>query len=129
MRTFLKIVGRLLFALAALIGGLCLFSWTPIVHEVEIIPLENLPPHVLTAKRVADLNERLKESTSSVWKVAPLMLVFNQEAMLAVPTEAGGLQLVHVYPALASRVDSPGKNRQTVVQQWLAHGEKEERGE
>lgn len=129
MRTFLKIGGWLLSAPVAFVAGLCLLSLAPILHEVEIIPLENLPPHVLTVKRVPDLNERLKECTTAVWEVAPMMVCVEQEAMVAVATEEGGLQLVHVYPALARRGNSPENDRQIVVQQWLAYCEQEERRE
>lgn len=128
MKTFLKMVGWLLSAPVAFIVGLFLLSFAPIVHEVEIIPLENLPPYVMTVKRVSDLNESLKSSTTAVWEVGPLMICCEQEAMVAVATEEGGLQLVHVYPALARRGNSPENDWQTVVQQWLALCEQEERG-
>lgn len=127
MRTFLKIVGWLLSAPVAFIAGLFLIFLAPIVHEVEIIPLENLPPHVMTVKRVADLNERLKSCTAGTWEVGPMTVVFNNDAMLAVTTEEGGLQLVHVYPALAWPANSPEKDWQTVVQLWLDYCEQEER--
>lgn len=127
MRTFLKIVGWLLSAPVAFIAGLCLLQLAPIVYEVEVIPLENLPPHALTVKRVSDLNERLRACTSGIWEVGPLMACFDKETMLAVATEEGGLQLVHVYPALAWRAYSPENDWRTVVQQWLACCEQEER--
>ncbi len=125
MVKFLKVVGWVLLAPLVWIIGNLSFSCAPAASEVEYIVLGPLPQHALTAARVAELNEELKETTSLIWRV-DVSLFFCRECMLAVPTEGGGLQLVHVYPALAWRCDTPETDWQTVMQGWLAECEEKE---
>lgn len=126
MVNFLKVAGWVLLApLVWIIGNISLVC-TPAAQKVEYIPLGPLPPHVLTARKVSELNEKLKATTSWFWRVDATCF-FHRECMLAVSTEEGGLQLVHVYPALAWRDSIPETDWQTVVQQWLAECEEEER--
>lgn len=95
MVKFLKVAGWVLLApLVWIIGNISLVC-TPAAQKVEYIPLGPLPSHVLTARKVSELNEKLKATTSWFWRVDATCF-FHRECMLAVPMEEGGLQLVPV---------------------------------
>lgn len=131
MRTLMKAVGWVLLAPAAWIfGTLLIIFCLPGAYILERHPLTHVPPHLLTEQHVAELNQALKASIQGcMWSPAPLVEVFPEECVLAVPTAMGELELIHVYPALAWRTNTPETDWKTVVQKWITANETKTGGE
>lgn len=125
MRTLLKAVGWVLLAPAAWIFGTFLILFClPGAYILERHPLTHVPPHLLTEQHVAELNQDLKASIQGcMWSPIPLVDVFPEECVLAVPTTTGELELIHVYPALSRRTNTPETDWQTVVRKWITANE------
>lgn len=125
MRTLLKTIGWMLLAPSAWIfGTLLVIFCCPCAYILDRYPLTHVPPHLLTEKHVAELNQALKASIQGCkWSPMPLVVFWPGECLLAVPTAAEELELIHVYPALAWREDTPEKDWQTIVREWITANE------
>jgi hypothetical protein len=109
----------LLAPLAWILGEL-MICFPPVVCVVERTPVEGLPERPVTVAEVAALNWGLADCGATVFKPSPAIVVYQPELVHAVPTKDGGLELLHIYPAMCWKASTPEADAQEVLQRWLA---------
>ena len=121
MMRLLRILGWVLLApLVWVLGELLICICSPVVYEIEHIPVEGIPARELTVDEVAKLNRALETDREYLFNLTYVSLLVEYEHWHAVPVPGGRLELVHVYPSLCW---GEGRSRADVdeaVQRWLS---------
>jgi hypothetical protein len=121
MRRAWKLLGWLMLApLAWLLGEFIVCVGTPLAYSVERTAVVGLPERPVTVAEVAALNRALGDERSNSFYLTLSVICYTYEYVHAVPTADGGLELVHVRPALCWRREETKPGIQETLQQWLA---------
>lgn len=121
MRRAWKLLGWLMLApLAWLLGEFIVCVGTPRAYSVERTSVVGLPERPVTVAEVAALNRALGDERSNSFYLTLSVICYTYEYVHAVPTADGGLELVHVRPALCWRREETKPGIQETLQQWLA---------
>ena len=121
MRRAWKLLGWLMLApLAWLLGEFIVCVGTPRAYSVERTAVVGLPERPVTVAEVAALNRALGDERSNSFYLTLSVISYTYEYVHAVPTADGGLELVHVRPALCWRREETKPGIQETLQQWLA---------
>lgn len=121
MRRAVRLLGWLMLApLAWLLGEFIVCVGTPLAYSVERTAVVGLPERPVTVAEVAALNRALGDERSNSFYLTLSVICYTYEYVHAVPTADGGLELVHVRPALCLRREKSSPDVQEVLQQWLA---------
>ena len=120
MRRAGKLLGWLMLTpLAWVLGELIVLVSHP-VYTVERTPVAGLTGRPVTVAEVAALNSALTAERSGCFYLSLAVSLNTYEYVHAVPTADGGLELVHVRPALCWRREETKPGIQETLQQWLA---------
>lgn len=120
MRRAGKLLGWLMLTpLAWVLGELIVFVSHP-VYTVERTPVAGLTGRPVTVAEVAALNSALTAERSGCFYLSLAVFLYTYEYVHAVPTADGGLELVHVRPALCWSREETKPGIQETLQQWLA---------
>lgn len=120
MKKVLKMLGWLLLAPLAWILGELMICIAPEGFVVERTPVAGLPERPVTVAEVAELNRALEDCGASLYKQSPGIVLYSPAHVHAIPTNDGGLELLHIYPSLCWEVAPPEADAQEVLQRWLA---------
>lgn len=110
----------MLAPLAWLLGEFIVCVGTPLAYSVERTAVVGLPERPVTVAEVAALNRALGDERSNFFYLTLSVIRYTYEYVHAVPTADGGLELVHVRPALCWRREETKPGIQETLQQWLA---------
>lgn len=121
MGKMLRFLGWLMLApLAWLLGEFIVCVGSPRAYSVEHTAVVGLPERPVTVAEVAALNRALGDERCNSFYLTLNVICYTYEYVHAVPTADGGLELVHVRPALCLRREKSSPDVQEALQQWLA---------
>lgn len=119
VKNWLRRLAWVMAAPVVWVGGCLLLCFSPAPYKVERTPVTGLPQRPLTMDEVASLNQELESCSRSRWHITWSVMLYHEEHYLAVPTAAGGLELVHSCPALVWDGE-PAPAVDAVIQKWRA---------